>query len=355
MGGTANSTGRRRDSGIRYEPGENPPAVLALGYGLQLVVLGITGLVLIPTIVIRAAGGTDAYLAWAVFCAVAVSGATTALQAVRIGRVGAGYLLWTGPAGAYIGICVSALVAGGPALLAGLVVISSLVPILISARLSLFRRFLTPTIVGTVNMLIPATVLPVVFGRLDAVPDGMPGLVAPLIAAMTVVAISGISLKARPQLRLWAPLLGIAVGSAVAACFGLYDLDRVARASWVGLPQISWPGVGLDFGPAFVGLLPAFVFVSLIGAIQTITCAVAVQRVSWRRPQAVDYRAVEGAVAADGIGKLLSGVAGIVPTQTVPLTIPTIGLTGIAARRVGLAAGAVTVRVDGPGTSRGGR
>ena len=171
----------------------------------------------------------------------------------------------------------------------------------------------------------------------------MPGLVAPLIAAMTVVAISGISLKARPQLRLWAPLLGIAVGSAVAACFGLYDLDRVARASWVGLPQISWPGVGLDFGPAFVGLLPAFVFVSLIGAIQTITCAVAVQRVSWRRPQAVDYRAVEGAVAADGIGKLLSGVAGIVPTQTVPLTIPTIGLTGIAARRVGLAAGAVLV------------
>ncbi len=34
--------------------------------------------------------------------------------------------------------------------------------------------------------------------------------------------------------------------------------------------------------------------------------AVAIQRVSWRRPRAVDYRAVEGAVAADGIGKLLS-------------------------------------------------
>ena len=69
-------------------------------------------------------------------------------------------------------------------------------------------------------------------------------------------------------------------------------------------------------GPAFVALLPAFVFVAVIGTIQAITGAVAIQRVSWRRPRAVDYRAVQGAVAADGVGKLLSGVAGIMPTQT---------------------------------------
>ena len=64
---------------VRYEPDEHPPAALALGSGLQLVVLGLASIVLIPTIVIRAAGGTDAYLSWAVFCAVAVSGVCTAL------------------------------------------------------------------------------------------------------------------------------------------------------------------------------------------------------------------------------------------------------------------------------------
>ena len=334
--------GPQPDPGIRYEADEKPPAALAFGCGLQLVVLGITSIIFIPTIVIRAGGGTDAYLSWAVFGAVAVSGISTALQAVRLGRVGAGYLLFMGPAGAYIGVCVSALIEGGPALLATLVVASSLVPIVISMRLALFRRLLTPTIVGTVNMLVPATVLPVVFSRLTDGPDDM-ALSAPITAVATLLVISGISLKAGPTLRLWAPLVGVAAGSMVAGSLGLYDPDRVARAPWIGAPEGGWPGVGLDLGPAFVELLPAFVFVALIGAIQTITASVAIQRVSWRRPRAVDYRAVEGAVAADGIGKLLSGVAAIVPTQTIGVSVPMTELTGVAARRVGIAAAGVLV------------
>ncbi len=331
---------QQRAASVRYQPDENPPAVLSLGCGLQLVVLGITSIIFIPTIVIRAGGGTDAYLSWAVFGAVAVSGICTALQAVRLGRVGAGYLLFMGPAGAFIGVCVSALTEGGPALLATLVVASSLVPIVISLRLALFRRLLTPTIVGTVNMLVPATVLPVVFSRLADSPHDT-ALGPPLTAVATVLVISGISLKAGPTLRLWAPLAGVIAGSVIGGSLGLYDFDLVARAPWIGLPQGSWPGIGLDLGRAFVELLPAFVFVSLIGAIQTITGAVAIQRVSWRRPRAVDYRAVEGAVSADGIGKLLSGLTGIVPTQTIAVSAPTIELTGVAARHVGIAAGGV--------------
>ena len=332
-----------RDRDLRYQPDERPPGGFVLGCGAQLVVLGITGLVAFPTIVVRAAGETEAYLSWAVFCTVAVSGVATVLQALRIGRIGAGYILTTGPAAAFIGICVTALAEGGPGVLAVLVIVSSLLPLAISARLSLFRRFLTPTIVGTVNMLIPATVLPVVFGRLTDVPEGVPGAAAPLTAAATVLVISVIHLKAAPRLRLWAPLLGVVTGSVVAAAFGLYDVERVLRASWVGLPQGAWLGLDLDFGPAFAGLLPAFAFVAVIGTIQTITAAVAVQRVSWRRARAVDYRVVEGAVAADGVSKLLCGVGGIMPTQTTTVAVPTIEITGVAARSVGVAAGALMI------------
>ena len=334
---------RSRNRDLRYQPDERPPDGFVLGCGAQLVVLGITGLVAFPTIVVRAAGETEAYLSWAVFCTVAVNGTATMLQASRIGRIGAGYILTTGPAAAFIGICVTALAEGGPGVLAVLVIVSSLLPLAISARLSLFRRFLTPTIVGTVNMLIPATVLPVVFGRLTDVPEGVPGLAAPSTAAATVLVISVIHLKAAPRLRLWAPLLGVGAGSVVAAAFGFYDVERVLRASWIGLPQGAWPGLDLDFGPAFVGLLPAFLFVALIGTIQTITAAVGVQRVSWRRPRAVDYRVVEGAVAADGVGKLLCGVGGIMPTQTTTFAVPAIEITGVAARSVGVAAGGLMI------------
>ena len=333
------------DTGIRYEPDESPPGGLVLACGAQLSVLGITGLVLFPTIVVRAAGGTEAYLSWAVFWTVVVSGACTALQAVRLGRVGAGYVLWTGPAVAYIGVSVAALAAGGPLLLAALVIASSVVSILVSVRLSVFRRILTPTIVGTVNMLMPATVVPVVFGRLNEAPDHVPALGAPLTAAVTAAVIAGVSLKAAPRMRLWAPVLGVVAGSTVATAFGFYDVDRVARAPWFGLPEAAWPGIELDLGPFFPALLPAFLFVALVSALQTITSAVAVQRVSWRRPRAVDYRAVAGAVAADGAGKLLAGVAGVMPGQTSAISVPTTELTGVGARRVGMAAGALTMCV----------
>ena len=55
-------------SSIRYQPDEKPPKPLAFGLGLQLAILCIAGIVLTPTIIIRAAGSTDeTYLSWAVF------------------------------------------------------------------------------------------------------------------------------------------------------------------------------------------------------------------------------------------------------------------------------------------------
>ena len=135
---------------IRYQPDEKPPLALSLGLGLQLAILSIAGIVLTPAIVIRAAGGSEAFLSWAVFAAVAVSGVTTVLQAVRIGRFGAGHVLLMGTSGAFIAVCVTALVHGGPAMLATLVLVSSFFQFILSSRLSLLRRILTPAVAGTV-------------------------------------------------------------------------------------------------------------------------------------------------------------------------------------------------------------
>ena len=324
---------------VRFEPNDKPPVALAAGLGLQFAVLAIAGIVLTPAIVVRAAGGNDSFLTWAVFAAAAVSGVSTILQAVRVGRIGAGYVLLMGTSGAFIAVCVAALVKGGPGLLATLVVASSLFQFLLAAKLSLFRRLLTPTVAGTVLMLIAVTVMPFVFDMVTASPEGSSDWSAPTSWLVTVLVIIGIALKSSGGLRLWAPVIGVVAGSVVAAFFGLYDVDRVAEASWIGLPDAGWPGLDLSFGSQFWSLLPAFVLVTLIGAIETIGDAVAVQRVSWRRPRAVDYRVVQGAVAADGTGNLLSGLAGTVPNTTYSSSVSITELTGVAARRVGVAIG----------------
>ena len=261
----AESSARRVS--VRYQPDENPPTVLAFGLGLQLAILCISGIVLTPAIVARAAGGTEAFLSWIVFAAVAVSGVTTVLQAVRVGRIGAGYTLAMGPSGAFIAICITAIAEGGPAMLATLVILSSFFQFALSARLSLFRRVLTPAVAGTVIMLVPVTIMPIIFGLLTSVPEGTPMSAAALSAGATLLAIGGIALKATGILRLWAPVIGVAFGSVVAGHFGLYEVSRVAEASWLGFPEVGWPGYDFSFGPVFWTLVPAFVFVTLVGAV----------------------------------------------------------------------------------------
>ena len=331
----------RTDRDVRYEPNERPPAALAFGMGAQQAVLCIAGVVLTPVIVIRAAGEGDPYLTWAVFAALLVSGLTTIMQAVRVGRIGAGYPLLMGTSGAFIAVCVTSLMEGGPGLLATLVAISALFQFLLSERLSLLRRIITPTVAGTVIMLIAVTVMPIIFGMLADVPEGTPPAAAPASAVTTFIVIAALALRATGAWRLWMPLIGLVAGCVVASFFGLYDIDRVIDAPWIGFPDGGWPGFDLEFGPAFWGLLPAFVFVTLIGATETIGDSIAIQRVAWRKPRAVDFRAVQGAVAADGAGNLLSGLAGTVPNTTYSTSIAITELTGVAARTVGVWIGIV--------------
>ena len=164
---------------IRYEPDEQPPHLVAAGVGFQAAAVVLAPVVLGTVIIVRAAGQAESYLLWTVFAALAISGVSTVLQAVRIGRIGAGHVLVMGTSGAFIAVCITALAKGGPALMASLIVVSSLFQFALAARLSLLRRIITRVVSGTVIMLIAVTVMPIIFGLLTDVPDGTPPAAAP--------------------------------------------------------------------------------------------------------------------------------------------------------------------------------
>ena len=325
------------------DPDEKISIVLSTGLGLQLAGMVLPGIVLIPTVVFRTADQPESTVLWAVSASVIICGVVTIMQALRIGRIGAGHIIVTGTSGASIAVSISALVAGGPALLAVLVLALSLFQIVFSFRLSLFRRILTPTVMGSVIMLTPVTVMPIIFDQLDNIPAGFPPSAAPLSSLATIIVIAIIVLTAKGALRLWAPAIGIITGSLVAGYFGLYDVNRVANAPWVGFPSVQKPNFDISFGSAFWGLLPAVLFISIVCTIQTISGSIAVQRVAWSSPRAADFRTTQGAVAADGIGNLLSSFAGAMPIGFRPTGTSMIELTGISSRRVGIVFGMMVV------------
>jgi NCS2 family nucleobase:cation symporter-2/xanthine permease XanP len=58
-----------------------------------------------------------------------------------------------------------------------------------------------------------------------------------------------------------------------------------------------------------------------------------------REEQPVDFRTVQGALNADGLGNLLSGLLGTLPNTTYSTSISVVDLTGVAARKVGMYCG----------------
>ena len=332
-----------RDLQILYQADEKPPAGLTLGLGLQLAFLSLGGILLPPMIVYRVAGATDAVLTWAVFASLLVAGAVTALHAFPIRRFGAGYFLVSGTTAAAIAVSVDALAAGGPALLFCLMLAAALFQFLFSFRISIFRRILTPAVSGTVLMLIPMTIAPIVFGRIADVPAGHSQSSGLACALATLAPIVLLVFKGGRWLRPWAPLIGIGAGTAVAGAYGLYDVDRIAQAPWVGFPPAAWPVFAIDFGPSFWGLLPAFLLVTLTSTIRSMSASMSIQYVSWRTQRATDLRSVQGAVAADAAANLLAALGGTLLQATRSSTVSFAQITRVSARRVGLAVGAALV------------
>ena len=346
---TCDAAWRKRlaaDEVIQYEPDDQCPLLVALGVGFQGVVLVLLQTVLCVTVIAEKGYEGDHYLTWAIFAALIISGVVTALQAIRLGRFGTRHMLITGATPNFIAISITALTEGGPELLASLMVASALFQFAMGAWLPLLRRIITPVVAGTVIMLIAVVVFPVAIERMEVLPEGAPLIAAPASALATLIVAVAMGLRVTGVLRLWSTLIGILAGCIVAVSLGAYDFQRVLDAPWVGIPVPELPGFELKPSTEFWSLLPMFFVVSLAVAIKSTGSSVIMQRVSWRRPRVTDFRLVQGAVNANGVGTLLSGVAGVQPTipyDAVSMSLA--NLTGVAARRAGYFAAAILVSI----------
>ena len=321
----------------RYEVHESPPFLAALGHGLQFSLIASATLLVTPVVVAKASGRDDAYLVWMVFASLVVVGVSTLLQVRRVGPIGGGAVLPMFTAAFSIPFCITAVADGGPATLTTLVLVAAAVQLAISKWLFILRRIVTPTVGGTVMMILSITLASVIFALLDDASEAAP-VGAPLTALATLTVVTALTLRGSALLRLWGPVVGIVIGCMVAAALGIYDVERVLRASWVGLPG-EWPGLGLDFGIHFWTLLPAFLFLGVINSIQANGASIALQRVSWRENRAVDFRQVQGALAGGGVTNLLAGIAGTVPNIINPGIASFTQITGVASRIVGYCVG----------------
>ncbi len=301
---------------------------------------------MLAVLVIRASGESEAYLTWAIFTALAVSGAGMILHTFRSRYLGSGRLVVTNFNVPFLAVCALALHAGGPPLLASLLVASTVLQFILTLRLASLRRIFTQTVSGVVIMLVAVSAAPFVINTAVVPPEDSSTVV--FLAPGIVALIAGvlISLQGSPAWRMWILPVTVVAGLTVAVPLGYYDTGVIAAAPWVSLPDFGWPGLDLSFDADFWTLLPAFVFVNLTAFMKAVGDLSVIYRASYRDHSAIDFRSVQGGLGVYGLGTLLSGLVGTLPVAAPwAATVVYIGFTGVAAKSVGIYLGLLTILV----------
>ena len=333
------------NSHILYQPDEKPNHPTSLVLGFQDVVSSLVAMAATTAIVATVGGQSEEYLTWIFFGVFMVCGLGTILQTFRVWRFGSGYSLSVSSSSVFIAVCVAALLEGGPAMLSTLIVVSSLIQFAFIWRLSLLRRIITPMVTGTVLMLLSATIISVIIGRLSDIPEGAPLREAAIVAGTAFAILLAMRLFSTPRWQQWTPVIAVLSGCTAAALLGLIDLQSVEKAAWVGIPYNAWPGFDLSFGAKFWALLPGFVIVNMANTINSVSETVLIQQLAWRKPRATDFRVVQGAQNIVVLTNLLAACIGTLPNRIGDGNSGRGILTGVFARRMGVYAGIILIAV----------
>ena len=329
---------------IRYEPEEACPPRLSILAALQIFVINTISVVLLMTIVVRASAQSQQYLDWVIFSGLALTGLSIILHAFKSRYLGSGRLIVTNLNVPFLAACALALAAGGPSLLASLVVFSTLIQFVLTLRLASLRRFFTPAVTGTVIMLVALSAVPFIVERTIVAPAGVAMEVFLIPGVVALVVGAGIYLRGSPAFRLWILPITVASGVIVAVPMGFYDLRHAMEAPWLSLPDLTWHGFNLTFGRDFWLLLPVFLCVNLTAYLKTLGDLSLIYQGTYRNPVAVDLRTVQSGLNLYGGSTLLTGLLGALPvTAPWAVTVVYVSFTGVAAKSVGVYLGLFTI------------
>ncbi len=334
----------RKPENIIYGVNERPPLPATLLLGLQHVFV-MSSTLLLPVVIVREIGGSFLEIRNVVSFTLIAAGIGTILQCLGKGIVGSGYLVPNICGPSYLSVSIQAAWLGGLPLMHGMTVVAGLFETLFSRAVNKLR-FLFPTeVTGLVVLMVGVALIPLGASKFVGIQyeGDLIDLRVVATASVTLITMVGISLWSRGKSRLYCVLIGFVVGYVVSFLAGLIspvDFQQVLHA-----PFFALPGVGVDsFRWSFSwNLLPAFLIVSLCGALKSFGNLVTAQKINdadWKEP---DTKNIGNGLFADGLSVMTAGILGGVATDTSASNVGTSLATGATSRWIGFTAGAIYI------------
>ncbi len=325
--------GRRRQAAAtvstRPEDERHPPGQL-LAYGTQHILTMYGGVIAPPLIVGGAAGLSGTDLALLVTAGLFVSGFATLLQTLGLGPFGSRLPIVQGISFASVSTMVTIASEDGLRPVFGAIIVAGLIGLVLSSFFAQLVRLFPAVVTGTIITVIGLSLMPVAFrwamGNNAEAPDygSMTNIGYAGLTLLIILVISRVFQGAISRLSI---LIGLVVGTVIAAIAGHADFSSVGKADLVALPPL------LHFGtPTFeVGALVSMTIVVLVIMTETTADILAIGEIV---ETDVDAKRVARGLRADMAATTVAPLFGTFPCSAFAQNVGLVALTGIRSRYV---------------------
>ena len=322
---------------LLYAVDETPPAAVLVVSAIQhIAVIAIT--LIFPLIIAREAGLSGARLLDMVSLSMLAVGAATLFLCIRSRFVGCGYLVPASYTAIFMGPSQYALQLGGLGLVFGMTVVAGLVQVAVTPVLHRLRALLPSEIAGLVIAIVGLSIASLGLRYSLGITGG--GGIQPAnlaVAGISLATMVALNVWTRGYARMFCALIGLIVGYAASAAFGVLDMSAAIPGE--GLAMLHLPDFG-HIGYQFDALVLApFVVAALASTLRVMGDVTNAQRLNdkeWVRPE---FRSLAGGAAGNGLGTVVCGLLGCLGSNSYSSCVGLSAATGITSRSVGYALG----------------
>ena len=293
--------------------------------GLQHLLAMYSGSILVPIMIAGALGYSTKELTYLISTDIFMCGVATFLQLQVNKYFGIGLPVVLGVA--FQSVAPLSIIGAklGSGAIFGSIIVSGLIVILISGFFSKIRKFFPPLVTGSVITTIGLTLIPVAIGNMgNNIPK--PELSSVILAVVTILVILFIHAVTTGFIRSIAILIGLIIGTVVAAFMGVVDFSPIAQAPLIHIPTPFFFGKPIfDFSSILM-----MTIISLVSMVESTGVYLALSDITGDE---ISETRLRNGYRAEGLAVVLGGIFNTFPYTGFSQNVGLVQLSGIKTRR----------------------
>ena len=293
--------------------------------GLQHLLAMYSGSILVPIMIAGALGYSTKELTYLISTDIFMCGVATFLQLQVNKYFGIGLPVVLGVA--FQSVAPLSIIGAklGSGAIFGSIIVSGLIVILISGFFSKIRKFFPPLVTGSVITTIGLTLIPVAIGNMgNNIPK--PELSSVILAVVTILVILFIHAVTTGFIRSIAILIGLIIGTVVAAFMGVVDFSPIAQAPLIHIPTPFFFGKPIfDFSSILM-----MTIISLVSMVESTGVYLALSDITGDE---ISETRLRNGYRAEGLAVALGGIFNTFPYTGFSQNVGLVQVSGIKTRR----------------------